>query len=182
MWWPSGKGQDMHIDVMAKPLYEIPLETRKGTPLEFLEDEEQVINVVPYTDYASILYLNDNFEGGETYFEDGQVFASPLFRLFTPLLARIGCTTPLRLRANLLINRNKHIRGIEHTDEITERMDHNTAIFYLNTCNGKTVVDGTEVESIANRVVIFPANTPHYVISQTDTDRRIVLNINYYPC
>ena len=31
--------------------------------------------------------------------EDGQVFASPLFRLFTPLLARIGCTTPLRLRA-----------------------------------------------------------------------------------
>ena len=113
--------------------------------------------------------------------EDGQVFASPLFRLFTPLLARIGCTTPLRLRANLLINRNKHIRGIEHTDEITERMDHNTAIFYLNTCNGKTVVDGTEVESIANRVVIFPANTPHYVISQTDTDRRIVLNTNYYP-
>ena len=59
-------------------------------------------------------------------------------------------------------------------------MDHKTAIFYLNTCNGKTVVNGTEVESIANRVVIFPANTPHYVISQTDTDRRIVLNINYY--
>ena len=72
MWWPSGKGQDMHIDVMAKPLYEIPLEARKGTPLEFLEDEEQVINVVPYTDYASILYLNEDFEGGETYFEDGQ--------------------------------------------------------------------------------------------------------------
>ena len=62
----------MHIDVMAKPLYEVPIETRKGTPLEFLEDEDEVINVVPYTDYASILYLNDNFEGGETYFEDGQ--------------------------------------------------------------------------------------------------------------
>ena len=75
MWWPAGKGQDMHIDVMAKPLYEIPIETRKGTQLEFIEDEDEVINVVPYTDYASILYLNDNFEGGETYFEDGQVFA-----------------------------------------------------------------------------------------------------------
>ena len=72
MWWPAGKGQDMHIDVMAKPLYEIPIETRKGTQLEFIEDEDEVINVVPYTDYASILYLNDNFEGGETYFEDGQ--------------------------------------------------------------------------------------------------------------
>ena len=105
---------------------------------------------------------------------------SPLFRMFTPLMGAIGCTTPLRMRLNLLINRNKHIRGIEHVDEVTENMDHNTAIFYLNTCNGKTVVDGTEVESVANRVVIFPANTPHYVVSQTDTDRRIVLNINYY--
>ena len=105
---------------------------------------------------------------------------SPLFKMFTPLMGAIGCTTPLRMRLNLLINRNKHIRGIEHTDEITKNMDHNTAIFYLNTCNGKTVVDGTEVESVANRVVIFPANTPHYVVSQTDTDRRIVLNINYY--
>ena len=75
---PQGKGQDMHIDVMAKPLYEIPIETRKGTPLEFIENEEEVINVVPYTDYASILYLNENFEGGETYFEDGQSFHQKL--------------------------------------------------------------------------------------------------------
>ena len=45
MWWPAGKGQDMHIDVMAKPLYEIPIETRKGTQLEFIEDEDEVIKV-----------------------------------------------------------------------------------------------------------------------------------------
>ena len=68
MWWPSGKGQAMHIDVMAKPLYEVPINARKGTPLEFMENEEDVINVVPFTDFASILYLNDNFEGGETEF------------------------------------------------------------------------------------------------------------------
>ena len=72
MWWPAGKGQDMHIDVMAKPLYEIPIETRKGTQLEFIEDEDEVINVVPYTDYASILYLNEDFEGGETEFLNGR--------------------------------------------------------------------------------------------------------------
>ena len=73
MWWPAGKGQAMHIDVMAKPLYEVPMEARKGTPLEFMDNEEDVINVVPYTDFASILYLNDDFEGGETYFEDGSI-------------------------------------------------------------------------------------------------------------
>jgi len=73
MWWPAGKEQAMHIDVMAKPLYEIPIKARKGTPLEFMDNEEDVINVVPYTDFASILYLNDDFEGGETYFEDGNI-------------------------------------------------------------------------------------------------------------
>ena len=72
MWWPQGKGQEMHIDVMAKPLYEVPIELRKGTDLEDMTNEEDVINVVPFTDYASILYLNDDFEGGETFFEDGQ--------------------------------------------------------------------------------------------------------------
>ena len=48
-------------------------ELRKMTDseLENLTNEDEVINVVPFTDYASILYLNDNFEGGETYFEYG---------------------------------------------------------------------------------------------------------------
>ena len=58
---------------MAKPLYEVPIELRKGTDLEDMTNEEDVINVVPFTDYASILYLNDDFEGGETFFEDGTV-------------------------------------------------------------------------------------------------------------
>ena len=37
MWWPQGKGQEMHIDVMAKPLYEVPMESRIGTELENLQ-------------------------------------------------------------------------------------------------------------------------------------------------
>ena len=128
--------------------------------------------------FFHVIYAQPEMSSSLT--DDDKAFASPLFRLFTPLMARIGCTTPLRLRANLLINRNKHIHGIEHVDEITDKLDHKTAIFYMNTCNGYTVIGGTKVESVANRVVIFPANTPHYVISQTNTDRRIVININYY--
>ena len=61
------------ISMVAKPLYEVPIELRKGTDLEDMTNEEDVINVVPFTDYASILYLNDDFEGGETFFEDGTV-------------------------------------------------------------------------------------------------------------
>lgn len=50
MRWPIGVPQEMHIDVMGN------------------EDEAATI---PFTDFASILYLNDNFEEGTTYFEGG---------------------------------------------------------------------------------------------------------------
>jgi len=43
--WPIGSYQDLHFDNFSKE-----------------------------TTFASITYLNDNFEGGQTYFEDGTTF------------------------------------------------------------------------------------------------------------
>ena len=55
-----------------------------------------------------------------------------------------------------------------------------TAIFYLNTNNGATEFkSGEGVDSIKNRLVVFPKNTYHRAVNQTDTDKRIVLNFNY---
>ena len=47
MWWPQGKGQEMHIDVMAKPLYEVPIDARKGTELEHMTNEDDVEPMPP---------------------------------------------------------------------------------------------------------------------------------------
>ena len=57
-----------------------------------------------------------------------------------------------------------------------------TAIFYINTNNGYTYFeDGQKIESIENRMVMFPSNIPHAGATCTDEDRRVVLNLNYLP-
>ena len=51
----------------------------------------------------------------------------------------------------------------------------------MNTNNGYTLFeDGTKVDSIANRMVVFDGNTKHTGSTHTDDDRfRFVLNINF---
>ena len=56
-----------------------------------------------------------------------------------------------------------------------------TSIFYVNTNNGYTKFeDGTKVESVANRMVIFPSNMKHIGTSCTDEKTRVVINFNYF--
>ena len=56
-----------------------------------------------------------------------------------------------------------------------------TSIFYVNTNNGYTKFeDGTKVESVANRMVTFPANMKHCGTSCTNERNRIVINFNYF--
>ena len=67
-----------------------------------------------------------------------------------------------------------------HTDE--EDHQGNTAIYYLNTCDGKTLFkDGPEVQSKANRICIFPGAQMHTGTNTTDAPCRVVININYIP-
>ena len=55
-----------------------------------------------------------------------------------------------------------------------------TSILYLNTNNGYTrFEDGTKVESVANRMVTFPNQMMHTGTTTTDSEYRLVLNLNY---
>ena len=55
-----------------------------------------------------------------------------------------------------------------------------TAIFYLNTNNGFTEFkDGDIINSVRNRLIMFPANTSHRAVGQSDVNQRIVLNFNF---
>ena len=56
-----------------------------------------------------------------------------------------------------------------------------TSIFYVNTNNGYTELESGEIiESVANRMVSFPLNTRHRGVTQTDEQRRLVINLNYF--
>ena len=59
--------------------------------------------------------------------------------------------------------------------------DMKTAIYYINSNNGYTTFeDGTKVDSVANRVVIFDSNLKHEGWSHTcEENSRLVANINF---
>jgi hypothetical protein len=78
---------------------------------------------------------------------------------------------------------------IKNTKELNFHTDYNyehslTAIYYLNTNDGGTVLKinnkQTLVNSVENRMVIFKSTTPHSIKPHTDVNRRIVININYF--
>tara|TARA_B100000902_G_C27271061_1_gene896288 strand:+ start:857 stop:1354 length:498 start_codon:yes stop_codon:yes gene_type:complete len=84
----------------------------------------------------------------------------------------------IRIRFNLYPNIGKLVEHDLHEDY---QYNHNTAVLYLNTCNGYTgFEDGTKVESVDNRVVLFDGSTPHRSTTCTDQKARIVLSVSYF--
>ena len=54
------------------------------------------------------------------------------------------------------------------------------ALLMLNTCDGYTgFADGTEVDSVANRMVIFDSTEKHFSTSCSNTQTRMTMNFNY---
>lgn len=102
-------------------------------------------------------------------------------QVLEPVLQKIGVQGLHRIKINLQTQTSKIIEGEFHTD-IHEDSDDGwlTAILYMNTNNGYSKFeDGTVVESVANRMVTFPAKRRHKGSSCTDEKRRVVINFNY---
>jgi len=114
---------------------------------------------------------------------DNHKVRSDLFDSFQPLLHTIGCESLINLRLNLTVARERGYSNI-HCDEYSKSMNHKTAIFYIGTNNGKTILKlpsgDLEVDSVDNRILIFDSNILHCAKHQTDEDIRIVANINYF--
>jgi len=94
-----------------------------------------------------------------------------------PLLKKLNPSKILNIRANLCLKRPMICHW--HVDDWTKNLKHKTAIYYVNTNNGSTVFQGRKVKSVKNKVVIFNANVTHKAEYQTDTDVRMVINLNY---
>ena len=111
---------------------------------------------------------------------------SPFLEILTPIIEILDPVSLFRIKANLLTKTHNIIENLFHIDmqsNLTgEKLKQwTTSIFYVNTNNGYTKFeDDTKVKSVANRMVIFPANTKHAGTSCTDQKRRIVINFNYF--
>ena len=113
-------------------------------------------------------------------FYDSQVpekILSSYYSLLLPLCDKIEIKSMIRMRANFYPNTSTLYEHQMHTDK---NFSHTAALLSLNTCDGYTkLADGTKVDSIANRVVLFDAGENHCSTTTTNEKARINLIVNY---
>jgi hypothetical protein len=103
---------------------------------------------------------------------------SRCFSILEPLIEKINPIAILRIKANLMPVTAERVVHQMHVDlELTCK----TAIFYVNSNNGATIFeDGTQIDSVENRLVIFDSNMKHTSSTCTDKKARCVINLNYF--
>ena len=93
------------------------------------------------------------------------------------IIQRLKVNMVSEVRANLLFKTTKHIKSDFHVDK---PFYCNTALLYMNTNNGYTMLKNKiKIKTEENKLLIIDTKTPHAAVSQTDRDRRIVINLNY---
>jgi len=103
---------------------------------------------------------------------------SPYYPYFKPALDKLGVKALRRIRCNLFPNTASVYVHEYHTDS---DFSHNAALLSINTCDGFTTLeDGTKIDSVANRVLIFDGMTKHASSTTSDEAARINVNILYF--
>ena len=137
--------------------------------------------------YLSKINLQDNINHRceNRYFEhnffqcesSGSFLKSDMFYIVQPFLDLLGIESLFRVKSNLFPSTQTLIQHAFHTDL---DINHKGAILYLNDCDGYTVFpDGTKIESIANRCLLFDSSKPHASTTCTNEKARFNINVNY---
>ena len=97
------------------------------------------------------------------------------------ILKKLNSIACVQVRANLCLRDIDAKESSYHFDY--DHPDVTTGILYLTNCNGKTILKINEkehsIDSIENRMLLFPAQTKHKLIYHTDVHKRYVINFNF---
>tara|TARA_Y100000004_G_scaffold86003_1_gene96433 strand:- start:251 stop:844 length:594 start_codon:yes stop_codon:yes gene_type:complete len=119
-------------------------------------------------------YELDNYMFSHMFFSDEPFVISDYIHLVLPILSELGISKLYRIKSNFYPRTEKIIKHDWHVDRGDE---HLSAIFYVNSNNGKTIIENeVEVESIENRLLIFDGTLRHASTSASDNFR---MNINF---
>lgn len=139
--------------------------TNKNFPYYFFSDVTYASVELPNTMYFVHLFYRDNV-------------TSSYYPIIEPILKKLNVHALVRVKGNLYPNVGHSCKDVDHIDYPYE---HKGAIFYVNTNNGVTILeDGTEVESVANRLLKFEPHKLHNSTYCTDEKVRANININYF--
>ena len=168
----------MVFNIMTYQIYDNFLNSEDFKQLQFLQSV-----FFPWYMQDHIAGQGDKIRDREdTYFTHlfyrDDVWHSKFTRHIDPLLKKLNPKTLLRIKGNLYVKTYKRFDHNPHTDYPFE---HKGAIFYINSNDGKTVLeDGKEIDSVANRLLLFDSSKPHNSTSCTNANCRINININYH--
>ena len=96
------------------------------------------------------------------------------------IFSLLGVNELERIKMNLTSRSMFNKSSGWHIDVESNPNSKNTAVYYLNTCNGYTKFKkGGKVKSVANRIVIFDSQSYHQGYTCTDQKRRVVMNFNW---
>jgi len=123
---------------------------------------------------------NDNFFFNHCFYNNDKPRSHVFEKFIIPLLIKLECKALIEARANLMLKKNICYQSNFHIDR---KFNCKTAIFYINTNNGYTLLDKNKkikIKCVENRMLIFNSKILHAAFSQTDVERRIVINFNYF--
>lgn len=112
------------------------------------------------------------------YFYNEQEPKSEHLSLLQPILSKLQPKSLIRIKGNLYTRTEQLVYHAPHVDY---KFKHNGAIYYVNSNDGYTVLyDGTKVESVANRLLLFDASKSHNSTNCTNAKVRCNINFNYF--
>jgi hypothetical protein len=123
--------------------------------------------------------VKDNYYFSHGFYNNDKIQSDFFEPFIVPILKKINYTKIIEVRANLILKKEKIFQSDFHTDN---KLNGSTAIFYINNCNGYTILSKTEQIKVTceeNKMLIFDSQIEHAMVSQTDCERRIVINFNY---
>jgi hypothetical protein len=136
--------------------------------------------------YVESLITNEQGQGTEEGFFQHSLYnrsrptSDFYYEYAYPILKKLNSMAIIQIRANLLLNKERQYFSGFHIDNDFKCK---TAVLYINTCNGYTILDPElklKIKCEENKMLIFDSNIQHSIASQTDVKRRIVLNFNYF--
>jgi len=134
--------------------------------------------------YQAIINGDHDMEDLDCYFTHGLydvelgVGYSNFFNIVKPLLNIIKPKALIRIKCNNY-PRTEKVRV--HKPHCDYPYTHKGALFYINTCDGGTILEnGKKIDSVENRILFFEADKPHSSTSTSNAKSRININFNYF--
>jgi len=154
----------------------------------FLEKEEflKVKNIITHQEFPWFFVGgNTEIKGGffiHSFFKKNQINSTYFHECLKNIFEKLKPRALLEARANLLLSSlfyNEKSRW--HTDYYD---DNYTAVFYLNTTEGGTELKNNDkiefIKAEENKILLMKGNVEHRAILSPDTEKRYIINLNYF--